>query len=138
MFVKETFIKTLIDKRSYRIDLVNIQSWGSPHKMYKLMVKVRKKLVFIIRREAWDFYLKDLIAKAKTHRVKKGFFYDYGKGDPLKEFEDNDLEDFTFLSKKGKDGTYVFCGNHKKYSGAFRYHIWSRKLASQIRQKLNN
>ena len=134
--IRETFKSNIVDKRNYRIDLVEINTpMSKTEMMYKLMIKVKGKLVFVIRRTAWDFYLKELKDKGKSHIQGKGYFYDYGKGEPLKEFDDS-LRDFTYLSEKGDNGVFTFCGNHEEYSGAFRYYIWDRKLVSEIRKKL--
>ena len=134
--IRETFKSTIVDKRNYRIDLVEIDSyWSKPKDMYKLMIKVHGKLIFVIRMEAWDFYLKGLKDKGKGNIQRKGYFYDYGKGKPLKEFDDS-LRDFSYLSEKSNNGVFIFCGNHEEYSGAFRYYIWDKKLVSEIRKKL--
>ena len=134
--IKETFQKNIVDRRNYRIDLVKIESyWSKPTDMYKLMIKVHGKLIFVIRKEAWDFYLEELKNKGKGNIQGKGYFYDYGKGEPLKELEDS-LRDITYLSEKSDNRVFTFCGNHEEYSGAFRYYIWDRKLVSEIRKKL--
>jgi len=78
--------------------------------------------------------LKSIREKGSSLNPELGFFYDYGLGTPLQEFENDDLLDFTYLSCQG--GIFTFCGNHMRTSGAFRYHIWDRKLAEEVDERL--
>jgi len=135
--MKETFVKTLEETDSYRVDLVDVEVWGERTRMYKLVLKVDGKEI-PVQRCHYDFELPDLIERIDN---SKGFYCNYGKGHPLAEFSDplrlfEGGRPFTEVEKR--DNVWVFCGNHKEYSGAFRYLIWDRKLAHEVIKRLEN
>jgi len=65
----------------------------------------------------------------------KGYLCLYGRGHPLEEFTDP-LDNFTSLDDTEVQGVKRFGGNHREYSAAFHYIIWSRELIEEIEKRL--
>lgn len=136
---EETYLKTLEETDAYRVDSVDVESFGGKTRMFKLTLKVDGKEIFV-QRCHYDFELPDLIRRIDNSR---GFYCNYGKGYPLDEFADRlrlfvetprGRKPFTIIDDYG--GVFVFVGNHEEYSGAFRYLIWDKRLAGKVRRKL--
>ena len=121
------------------ITVVEIDSPGWDRElMYKLYIKTCDDRWFSFRRAAFaDYGLRELQGLVERYNPDDGFFCTHGKGRPLKEFDDEDdglkalpLEPFTSLENTGE--YWAFSGNHKHYSGAFGYKIFSKNIAQWV------
>lgn len=139
-----TYIKTLKETSFYRIILIKFENeyCSKPKDMIELYGKINNEIFFIIRRDNWDCYLKELIELgaviSKTH--KAGFIKHYGNYDhPLAEFKDALRKDFLkyvpLTRVKTTLNIYRFLGNHEDYSGAFCYYIWDRGIVTEVSKK---
>lgn len=126
------------ESEKHKITIVETRCLSySPEKMYKLYIKAKDKW-FSFRRATYASYgLRELQSLAERYDPKEGFFCTHGVGRPLKEFDDREdglkalpLEPFTSLTNQG--AYWSFGGNHKNYSGAFGYKIFSQNLASWV------
>jgi len=132
--MKERFIRTIKETDAYRIDLVELESWGERKPMHRLILKINDEEVFVRRYDELDVKY-DLPDHIRRIDPSKGYFCLYGKGHPLDEFSDP-LEEFTHISKH-TNNVYSFVGNHKEYSGAFYYLVWDKELINKIKASLN-
>ena len=130
---KVTFIETIEETDKYRIDRVDVFMFEHSD-MLALTIKVNGKEIKVRRWRNADFYLKQIKEKANSWKEEDGFYFEYGRGHPLQEFEGNNLEWHTHLTLH--NGYYKFGGNHHRTGGAFGYIIWSKELALEIDERL--
>jgi len=137
-------------KPHYRIKRVNVQTFGPWTPLYQLEVKIRGRWIFVVREhiildtdDGRLHALSRLKDKARIFDPKLGFYKIYGhQNHPLEEFDFREgggfMEDFTELVPSiEKKWLWTFHGNHRHRSAAFKYLIWDRKLAGEIRRRLN-
>jgi hypothetical protein len=129
--------KVLVEEEHYRIVLGDYRSLTLiPEELIELRGKVGDKDFFIKRDENRDYILQALMALGKSINPKKGFFKVYGRyNDPLEEFM-NDIDPIWF-EEDDESSFFIFSGNHREYSGVFRYILWNEKLIQQIQGKIN-
>lgn len=129
------------DKR-YAVDFVKLKFCEFEGKvnfpMLSLIVMANNEEAHVQRYDAnahyqWVEMFKEIDKIEKGY--KEGFYCHYGLGDPLKEFEENDLRDITYLSQRTPT-IWFFLGNHEKSSGVFHYYIWKSEIVEAIKQKL--
>ena len=106
--------------------------------MLSLIVMANNEETHVQRYDAnalyqWREMLQETDKIEKTH--KQGFYCHHGLGDPLKEFEEADLRDITYLSQRTPT-IWFFLGNHEKRSGVFHYYIWKPEIVEAIKEKL--
>jgi len=132
----EINVRTVEDTPHYRVDQVKVWSLGRYEPMLKLMLKIHGKLVFVRRYDMAEaeFRLPEHLKRLKE-TFEEGYFCIYGRGHPLEEFTDP-LDETTYLYATEVEGVKRFCGNHRRYSAAFNYLVWSRELIEQIERRL--
>jgi len=130
---KVTFIETIEDTETYRIDHVDVFIFEHSD-MLSLTIKVHGKEIPIQRWSNADFYLKSIRDKATSWTEEDGFYCTHGRGHPLQEFEDDNLAGFTRLTLE--KGLFRFGGNHHRVGGAFGYIIWDQELAQEVDERL--
>ena len=81
----------------------------------------------------WKEMLGEIEKIEKTY--KEGFYCHHGLGDPLKEFEEGDIEDFSYFVPRTPT-IWFLLGNHKKRSGVFHYFVWKPDLIESIKQRM--
>ena len=129
------------DKR-FAVDFVKLKYCDFEMKanfpMLSLIVMANNEEAHIQRYDSnalyqWNEMLKEIEKIEKTY--KQGFYCHHGLGDPLKEFEEGDLRDITYISQR-TPRIWFFLGNHEKRSGVFHYYIWFPEIIEAIKQKL--
>ena len=146
--IEKQELEVIEESDKHKITVVEIDhpSFGEyGKKMYKLYIKANDKW-FSFRRASYGcgkyFYgLRELQKLAENYNPEEYFFCTHGVGAPLKKFDYNPyperedtkalpLEPFTHLENCGS--YWSFGGNHRNYSGAFGYKIFSKNLASWV------
>ncbi len=142
-----TYGDVVFKKPRYQIQEVTVDGFGPSSPLFELRVKIRGRLVFA-RREHIISNTKEGRANALSRirqtgehfKPEVGYLRDYGHNNsPLKELdfvEGGGLEDFTSIERHGRPQLWIFHGNHRQYSAAFRYLIWDAKLAAEIKKRL--
>ena len=128
----------------HKITSVDIQIFSDkPEKMYKLYIKANEKWHSFRRARYTDYGLKELKNLVNKYNPETKFFCTHGVGNPIKEF--NDREDglkatpFESITSIENVGDYwSFIGNHKNYSMAFGYKIFSEDLANIVNKLLQH
>jgi hypothetical protein len=144
MNIRETDEQPAVEETdNHKITIVTIHSyWDKPRKMYKLYIKYGETWFSWRRATHAEYGLRELQELAEQYNPDEGFFMTHGVGHPLREFNDKQigehtykgipLEWFTHLAKDDSDLYWNFGGNHRNYSGAFGYKIFSKNLASWV------
>jgi len=142
--IEKKEIEVIEESSKHRITVVEIDhpNFGEYGvKMYKLYIKACDKWFSFRRATYADYGLRELQKLAENYNLDEYFFCVHGVGAPLKEFDydpypDNPetsalpLESFTWLENCGE--YWSFGGNHRSFSGAFVYKIFSKNLASWV------
>lgn len=137
----EKFLKIIEETSTHRIEEVKVRvdNFIESELMYALILKLDGKEVKIRRYSHANYGLDDAkkLALEFKHNIdnKVGFLMITGIGDPLSEFKTHDLQEFTCIAYQ-VDGSWIFWGNHKTFSGVFNYLVWDKELAEIISKKI--
>jgi len=134
----EVFLRKMEETEKYRIDLVKVECFGNGTVMFKLSLKIGGRNVFLKRYYKYEEY----VLKRDAERISgtdfgRGFFCDYGKGNPIEEVSSGDA-DFGFWEREKEKGIWVLVGNHRENGRAFRYIIWDSGIIGKIRSISNH
>jgi len=114
--------------------------WEEERDFIELYRIHKEEEIFVERRENWACYLRHFVEIISSSTEK--YVCIYGLKDPMKEIKrarEHEFQHFTSIEKvKGKAPYWVFRGNYKRHSRAFRYIILDESLAKQIESELKN
>lgn len=118
----------------YVVERVIPNTWWNRSPMYEIRAITPVGEIFVIRRDYSFDVLIDMIMKIRQY---DGYVKMYGKYEhPLEEFKDELEEVLTELSRVRGKPYWIFGGNHKKYSAAFRYAIYDENLVREVAERM--
>jgi len=123
-----------------RVKKVIIRTPYGDKKMIEFCALVNGKEIALRRDDDWGLSIYTLYELYKGLNKTEGYIKIYANRDkdgPLDEFDGSTIVcNYGTPLETLEKGLWVFHGNHKEYSGSFRYIIWNENLVKEIENKL--